>query len=495
MSESTVPALRCTNVNGRPPRADGEFVLYWMIAARRARYNFALEWARHWAERLDKPLVILEALRCDYRWASDRLHRFVLDGMAENARRFATAPVVYYPYVEASPGEGRGLLAALAERACAVVADEFPSFFLPRIVGVAARRSPVAFELVDSNGLLPLRASEQTFPTAYAFRRFLQRELRTHLAQPPAAEPLAGLDLPRAAGLPPNFTALWPPASPALLAGEPAALAALPIDHQVRPTAARGGAAEGERALGEFLERKLHRYGEERGIPDHDVASGLSPYLHFGHLSVHEVFARLMAHVGWTPEDLGAGAGGQREGWWGVERNAEAFLDELVTWRELGYNFCAHRPDYDQYESLPPWAQATLGNHARDPRPELYRLEQFEAAQTHDELWNAAQRQLLGEGRIHNYLRMLWGKKILQWSASPREALETLIHLNNKYALDGRNPNSYTGILWCLGRYDRPWPPERPIFGVVRYMSSENTARKVAVKEYLRRYGPEGSLF
>jgi deoxyribodipyrimidine photo-lyase len=169
---------------------------------------------------------------------------------------------------------------------------------------------------------------------------------------------------------------------------------------------------------------------------------------------------------------------------------AEAFLDELITWREVGFNMAALRPeDYDRYDSLPDWARKTLAKHARDRREHLYSLEEFEQARTHDPLWNAAQRQLVREGRIHNYLRMLWGKKILQWTASPQGAADVMIELNNRYALDGQDPNSYSGIFWVLGRYDRPWGPERPVFGTVRYMSSQNTARKVAVQSYLERYG------
>jgi len=181
-------------------------------------------------------------------------------------------------------------------------------------------------------------------------------------------------------------------------------------------------------------------------------------------------------------------ANGSSSGWWGANAEVESFLDELITWRELGFNMCWQRDDYDQYESLPDWAHRTLSEHARDPRPHVYSMEPFEAAKTHDDLWNAVQRQLAREGRIHNYLRMLWGKKILEWSASPRDALEIMIELNNKYALDGRNPNSYSGILWVPGRYDRAWGPERPIFGKIRYMSSENTARKVRVKQYIQHY-------
>tara|TARA_B100001540_G_C15592395_1_gene544669 strand:- start:93 stop:620 length:528 start_codon:yes stop_codon:yes gene_type:complete len=167
---------------------------------------------------------------------------------------------------------------------------------------------------------------------------------------------------------------------------------------------------------------------------------------------------------------------------------AEAFLDQLITWREIGFNRCANDPDYASFDTLPEWSLATLNEHRGDSRPYLYSVDEFEQAMTHDPLWNAAQNQLRLEGMIHNYLRMLWGKKILHWSESPEAALATMIELNNKYALDGRNPNSYSGIFWCLGRFDRAWGPERPIFGKVRYMTSENTARKYNVKSYIENY-------
>ncbi|MEM7518000.1 MAG: hypothetical protein AAF368_13895 [Planctomycetota bacterium] len=168
-----------------------------------------------------------------------------------------------------------------------------------------------------------------------------------------------------------------------------------------------------------------------------------------------------------------------------------------MTWRELGFNACTYVPNYDKFESLPDFALTTLAEHAGDKREYLYTLEQFERGQTHDKLWNAAQMQLVREGIIHNYLRMLWGKKILEWTKSPREALDVMIELNNKFALDGRDPNSYSGIFWVLGRYDRAWGPERPIYGKIRYMTSENTARKVRVKDYVVKYAPakQESLF
>ncbi len=245
--------------------------------------------------------------------------------------------------------------------------------------------------------------------------------------------------------------------------------------------------------LQQFLDAKLPLYDSDRNQPERDATSGLSPYLHFGHLSVHQVFEEVTSRAEWTPELVADKANGSSRGWWGASPEVEAFLDQLITWRELGYNLCSRTDDYDRYESLPDWAQATLQEHASDKREHVYSLEEFEQSRTHDPLWNAAQRQLVREGRMHNYLRMLWGKKILEWSESPRAALEVMIELNNKYALDGRNPNSYSGIFWVLGRYDRPWGPERPIFGKIRYMSSENTARKVRVKGYLEKYSEHGS--
>jgi deoxyribodipyrimidine photo-lyase len=486
-----VPEIRVRIANLPDVRPDGEYVLYWMIAARRLAWSFALDRAVAWARRLSRPLVVFEPLRAGYPWASDRFHRFVLDGMASHARRLAGSAVSYYPYVEPRPGAGSGLLEALAERACLVVTDDSPAFFYPRMVAAAAARLPVRLEAVDGNGLLPLAATDQVYPTAYAFRRFLQKALPEHLGAMPSPRPFAGAPLPRLAGLPAEILRRFPAASPELLAGSAEALATLPIDHGVAPVPeVPGGEEAARKVLGRFLDRRLARYAEDRNDLDDEATSGLSPYLHFGHLSPHEVFVALAQREGWTPERLGDDRRGAKEGFWAMSAPAEGFLDELVTWREVGSNRAARQPGYDRYESLPGWAQATLARHAKDPRPELYRLEDFAAARTHDALWNAAQGQLLGEGRIHNYLRMLWGKKILHWTASPEEALAVMIELNNRYALDGRDPNSVSGIFWCLGRFDRPWAPERPVFGVVRYMSSESARRKLKVNAYVARWVP-----
>ena len=486
-----VPAIRVRPCNQACVREDGSFVLYWMIAARRARWNFALERAVEHAVRLGKPLVVLEALRAGYQWASERLHAFVIEGMADNARAFAGTPLTYLPYVEPEPGSGKGMVEALVARACVVVTDDAPVFFLSRMVAVTAARLPVLVEAVDGNGLLPLAATEAVFPTAFAFRRLLQGLLPAHLEEAPAPDALVGVCLPRLKTLPEEISHHWPAAPTLLLEDDPEALAALRVDHRVgRVADTRGGSSAGLALLGRFLNDRLAGYAETRNQPEQEGTSGLSPYLHFGHVSAHEVFAAVAEREGWTAERLASRASGKRAGWWGISAAAEAFLDQLVTWRELGYNFAGRRDDGERYESLPPWARATLEKHASDPRPRAYSAEQLESAATHDPLWNAAQVQLVREGRIHNYLRMLWGKKILEWSPSPQAALAVMLELNNRYALDGRDPNSASGIGWCLGRYDRPWGPERAIFGTVRYMSSENTARKLRVAEYIVRYAP-----
>jgi deoxyribodipyrimidine photo-lyase len=485
---SSVPKIRIGSENCLPVRQDADFVLYWMIASRRVTWNFALDRAVEWAEKLQKPLVILEALHCSYPWASDRIHHFVLDGMAENACWLDGTDVLYYPYLESRPNVGKGLLAALASRACVVVTDDFPCFFVPRMVASAARQIPVLLEAVDSNGLLPMRQAEKAYPTAYAFRRFLQKELSRHLMEFPKANVLLNAKLPKAKALPREIAKRWPRASAGLLNSEERVLAGIPLNHEVSPVETRGGSTAAQTLLRTFLQKKLPTYAHARNEPAQQATSELSPYLHFGHISVHQIFSELTTHEGWSASRLALRATGSRSGWWGASQDIETFLDQVITWRELGFNCCQMRKDYDQFESLPAWALKTLRLHARDEKSHVYSLEKFGRAKTHDPLWNAAQTQLLQEGRIHNYLRMLWGKKIIEWSRTPEKALEIMVKLNNKYALDGRDPNSYSGIFWCLGRYDRPCGPERPVFGTVRYMSSENTARKFNVRSYIQKY-------
>lgn len=480
-------------VNHAELRPDGKYVLYWMIAARRTHDNFALDRAIEHAKRLNKPLLVLEALRVAYPFASDRFHRFVIDGMADNALAFDKAGIAHHAYVEPEAGAGSGLLQALAKEAAVVVTDDFPCFFLPHMIAAAGKRLAVRLEAVDSNGVLPIRALDKACFRAFDFRRAVQRSFAEHWAARPAAAPLSRLTLPKLA-FPRAICERWPHASAALLRGEASALAALPIDHAVPVVGYRGGLSAAKKTLRDFIAHKLERYEADRNHPDKSATSGLSPYLHFGHLSAHRVVSAIAEREEWTPADLGTRSRGERTGFWKMHPSAEAFLDQLIVWRELGLNFCSHETDYRSFASLPNWAQKTLNQHKPDARPTLYTRAQLEAARSYDPLWNAAQRELLQEGRIHNYMRMLWGKKILEWSKTPEHALATTLYLNDRHALDGRDPNSYSGILWCFGRYDRAWGPERPIFGTIRYMSSESAEKKLWLAQYLAKYGEQRRL-
>ena len=489
-----VDPLRIRRPGDAPLRPGRDYVLYWMTAYRRVGFNFALERAVDLALELGKPVLVLEALRCDYRWASDRFQRFVADGMKDSAEACRARGVAYHPYLERASGASKTLLGDFARRACAVVTDDYPSFFLPRMVAAAGRRLDVRLEVVDSNGLLPMRAAPRVFARAVDFRRFLQKALAPHLGRGPRADPLARPGLVTGFDVPCELRTRWPAAPEALLNGD-RGFEDFEIDHTVPPIRERGGARAAAARWSEFLDRRLHRYGDTRNDPDDETSSGLSSYLHWGHICAHQLFADLAHREGWRPELVGARSDGQRSGWWGMSSAVESFLDELVTWRELGFNMAWQRDDYDRYASLPGWARATLEAHGPDPRPHLYDLDALRSARTHDEIWNATQRQLVRDGRIHSYLRMLWGKKILEWSPTPRDALDVMIELNDRYAVDGRDPNSYSGIFWVLGRYDRAWGPERPIFGKVRYMTSESTRKKLRLRKYLREHSGQSPLF
>jgi deoxyribodipyrimidine photo-lyase len=408
--------------------------------------------------------------------------------MRDNCREAEGKNILYYPYVELAKGKGSGLVLKLAEKSCLVVTDDFPAFFIPAMLDRISVKLPVLIEKVESNGLLPMSIAEREFTTAYSFRRFLQKTLPDYLMDFPQASPLKNPRLEKLKSLSKDIIEKWPPVSLKFLENCTEELKKLPVNHNVKAVDKAGGSIAANRLLEIFINEKLSSYDEKRNEPYEDATSNLSPYLHFGHISSHEIFFRIQKNEQWHPGMLSETTRGQKEGWWGMGKSVEAFLDQLITWRELGFNTCIYNKDYDKFKSLPGWAKQTLKIHEMDIREYIYSEEELENSRTHDTLCNAAQVQLVREGRIHNYLRMLWCKKILEWSPSPGTALRIMIHLNNKYALDGRDPNSYSGIFWILGRYDRAWGPEREIFGKVRYMSSANTARKMKVEGYVKRY-------
>jgi deoxyribodipyrimidine photo-lyase len=492
MIPTEIPDVRIKVLKDVAPNAAGQYVLYWMTAFRRTEWNYALQRAAWWSEHLQKPLLIFEPLRVGYRWASDRLHQFIVDGMRDNAASLRNKKVTYYPYLEKQQGEGAGLIEALAAQAAVVVGDEYPCFFLKHLPTWFAKRTPCRFEVVDSNCLMPLRTTDKIFTVAHSYRRFMQKQVALLLKQRPLDKPLESFKLPAPQPIPAEITRHWPAAAE-VVEQRTYDWSSFDIDHSVKPTDTTGGRREALRRWQQFIEQRITLYNEDRNHPDKEGSSTLSPHLHFGHISAHEMFFGLLEHKNFREEQL-VRPNGKVNGFWNFDAPTEAFLDQLLTWREIGFNQCYLDRHYDSYRSLPTWVRNSLGKHANDKREHLYSLAEFEQALTHDPLWNAAQRQLVRDGIMHNYLRMLWGKKILHWSRNAEEALAIMIELNNKYALDGRDPNSYSGIFWVLGRYDRPWGPEREIFGSIRYMTSDSTLKKVRVKKYLEKYGGKAKV-
>ena len=484
-----VPLSRVTVLKDETPNIkQSSYVLYWMITFNRVQYNYALQRAVEWANKLSQPLVILDSLILDYPMSSLRFHKFSLDGMKEIFESTKGSKVFYYPFVEKNAREFDGLLSELSKKASVVVTDDYPTYFVPQMTAKASGELHCRYELVDSNGLVPIRLSEKEYIRAHDFRRYLHKNLEDFLVETPLENPISTLNQKFDKSSIKDVLAKW-----SLFDFENTNidlfLDELNIDKSITISSIRGGYSNAQKKLENFMNVGFRDYAQYRSDPSKNAASGLSPYFHFGQISTHEVFDKISKLDSWRPATIEPKMVGRREGWWGGSINFESFMDELITWRELGYHTCVRRANYNQYTSLPEWAIRTLEEHSNDEREYLYSLDEFEFSRTHDEIWNAAQNQLRDEGIIQNYLRMLWGKKILEWSPNPQTALSYMITLNDRYSLDGRDPNSYSGVFWILGRYDRAWGPERKIYGKIRYMTSDSAARKFNLTPYLEKWG------
>lgn len=448
---------RVQSLNGRPVRADGEYVLYWTQMNRRAESNHALAHAISLANQLRLPVLCYEGLTCTYPYANDRIHTFMLQAVPETARSMAALGIGYCFYLRATRSDANDRVHALARRAAAVVTDDYPTFIARQHNASVPAKIDVAFEAVDSSCIVPMSRMTKREYAAYTIRPKIQKLLPEYLRPAPRIPVQRRWNAP----LPDFHTQVTGECIPKLVA-------ACQIDHTVPPSLSfRGGRRSAEKHLDVFIERKLRRYARERNEPAAHATSDISPYLHFGHISALEVALAVKAHA--DAEQL----------------VAAEFLEELIVRRELAFNYARYTERVDSFDGLPRWALDTMAKHAADVRDPLYTREQFERAETHDPLWNATQKEMLLRGKIHGYYRMYWGKKIIEWSAGYQEALDTMVYLHDRYALDGRDPNTYTNILWCFGLHDRPWF-ERPIFGVLRYMSYDGMKRKSNVAAYLQ---------
>lgn len=429
----------------------GNYVLYWIISAHRVQYNHALVYSISLAARLKLPVIVYYGFNEHFVQPTSRHLKFMLEGMKElhdDLKNIGIRMVVW----NVDPVDG---VLNLAEKAAAVITDfgyikEDQGMIFRASVGIGKR-----FVAIESNVIVPVRsASSREEYSAGTFRPKMMKLINLYLNRvhdinvkiSSADYRIRGIDI----------------ENPDKIISE------MCIDHSVGPVKnLKGGGAHGIKMLNHFIRKKLPLYNQQRNNPSLESTSYISPYLRFGQLSPVYVANRILE------TDL---------------PGRDEFLEEMIIRRELSVNFVYYNKDYDSVDSLPSWAAETLGAHESDPRGYIYTRNDLEKGHTHDIYWNAAQNELVKTGKIHNYMRMYWGKKIIEWTDSAATAMKYMIYLNNRYALDGCDPNSYAGIAWCLGKHDRPWG-EREIFGKVRYMNDRGLNRKFDMEPYLAKYG------
>ena len=448
---------RVRPLNQKPMRSGAKYVLYWSQMNRRVESNHALAHAVELANGLDLPVLFYEALTCTYRQANDRLHTFILEGVPDTAQALAKLGIGYAFYLRRRKNEANDVLYKLAKHAAAVVSDDYPTFIARQHNASVPAKLDAPYIVVDSSCVVPTSRFEKREWAAYTIRPKIKKMLPEYLV------PLVMPKVRR------KFDAPIPEFHLDVLREQiPALVATCEIDHTVAPSPTfQGGSEVTKKRLTKFLETSLRRYAIERNEPSNHATSGMSPYLHFGHISDLEI---ALAAKEYAAEH---------------KLIADEFLEELIVRRGLAFNFARFTDQLDSIESLPNWAKATLAKHAHDPRDPSFTREQLERAETYDTLWNATQRELLIRGKIHGYYRMYWGKKIVEWSHTHQDAVDTMIYLHDRYALDGRDPNTYTGVLWCLGLHDRPFT-ERAIFGQIRWMSYDGMKRKTNIAAYIK---------
>ncbi|MBK8397086.1 MAG: deoxyribodipyrimidine photolyase [Leptospiraceae bacterium] len=488
MNFSSYNQKRVRDTNQKPVLETKKYVLYWIQAYRRFESNHALDYAIFIAKQLNKELVVYEGLRMDYRWNSKRFHKFILEGMCDNRHTSEKIGINYWAYVETPDNPAKGLLRKISEKACIVVTDDFPSFIIPEQIKNLSDKIDCKLVAVDSNGIIPISLYGEHASAARVLRPRIHKlfpEAYIHRAN----EKISKKDL----------VSVEKPSKPPFKEFKATkeeidkTLSKISFLNQIEPVGDMiGGTKEALRKLEFFLKNNLNLYGDNRSNPHSPKltpASAMSPYLHFGHISVETIVSRCLnfnQNEVWAPDKINMDSKGDKDVFFGKNPSLNSYFDELLTWRDIGYLlFWPKKEFHKDLRILPEWIQKILQKHSADKRDYLYTRKEFQAAKTHDPLWNAAQKELVITGRMHNYMRMLWGKKVIEWSRTYKEAFDTLEEFNNLYAYDGRNPNSYTGILWCFGLFDRPWFPERNVHGNLRYMSSDSTKKKFKMSEYL----------
>jgi deoxyribodipyrimidine photo-lyase len=442
---------RIQPLNDRPVQT-GEFVLYWMQASQREAYNHALEYAIQQGNERNQPIVVMFGITDRFPEANERHYTFMIEGLREVQQALQSRGIQFV----AQHRSPEVAAVQMARKASLVVTDRGYLRIQKAWRQEVAAKAPCLVVQVETDVVVPVEVASDK--EAYAAST-LRPKIKIHLDRflvPMTRKPVKRDSL----GL--QFDSLD-------IMQSDVVHSELRVNPSVPPVDSfRGGAGNAARLLNQFVSRKLRFYHERRNDPGTDYGSHMSPYLHFGQISPLQIALKV------------------RKGGGKPKEAKEAYLEELIVRRELSMNFVRYNPHYDAFKALPDWARKTLRAHEKDRREHLYGPEDLENAQTHDPYWNAAQKEMLATGKMHNYMRMYWGKKILEWSTTPEEAFRTALYLNNKYELDGRDPNGFTGVAWCFGKHDRAWP-ERPIFGKVRYMNDAGLRRKFDIEAYVQR--------
>ncbi len=426
----------------------GRYVLYWMQQSQRARFNHALEYAIHRANELSLPLVVCFGLTAHFPNAQKRHYRFMIEGLSETKKALNARGIAFVIRI----GNPDDVALELSREAAITITDRGYLRIQKAWRARAASNMECPLVQVESDAIVPVEeASPKEEYSAGTFRPKILRRLEEFL-------------LPLAVRMP-KKESLGMKIFSEKLDDVETLMDKANIGGDDGVTRFKGGTANALTRLHEFTARQLPYIPDWSNDPSRECVSLLSPYLHFGQISPLEIAMEIRVHP---------------------SEGADIFLEELIVRRELAINFVYYNQHYDSYECLPQWARRTLEEHCDDPREYVYTLEELENARTHDPYWNAAQREMLKTGYMHGYMRMYWGKKIIEWSPLPREAFARALYLNNKYQLDGRDPNSFAGICWCFGKHDRAWPA-RPIFGKVRYMNAQGLQRKFDIEAYVKK--------
>ncbi|MCR4417122.1 MAG: deoxyribodipyrimidine photo-lyase [Ignavibacteria bacterium] len=445
---------RIKKLNSKSINSSGKYVAYVMEASQRADYNHALEFAIMLSNEYKKPLVVIYNLTDKYKFSNLRYYTFMIEGLIKLRKIFEERRIKFFirksDYVNGS--------IEISKDAAALVTDRNYLKLQRNWREKVANLIDIPLYEIESDVIVPIElVSQKKEPYAATIRPKILKLLNQFL------EPVSYKDL--------KFKSDFIELDSLNFETPNEFISNLQIDKSVKPVSEyyEGGYDNALKFLQIFIEKKLSRYKELRSDPTQDFQSELSPYIHFGQISTLQIILEILKHY-----DI-------------KDENVQTFINEAVIWRELARNFCFYNQMYNQYEGIPDWAKQTLVEHLKDKREFIYSLKELELAKTHDPYWNAAQIQLLKTGKMHNYMRMYWAKRLIEWTKHPKDAFDYACYLNDKYELDGRDPNGYAGISWCFGTHDRPWF-ERQIFGKVRYMNDKGLERKFDVKKYVEKF-------